>query len=136
MNKLTFDINGREVSAVVAFGRDSQGRGALWVHMDGETFIVDEPKKESRRGGGTRGGSKDVHPGEIVSPMPGKIIKLLVAKGDRVQDHQVVLVMEAMKMEYTLKAHGAGIVTEIQVEPGEQVALGQVLVKLDPEKKG
>lgn len=135
MKNLTFEINGRPVSAEVAFGRDAQGRGALWVHMNGETFVYDEPKKESRRGGGARGGSKDVHPGEIVAPMPGKIIKIQVVAGERVAAHQVVIVMEAMKMEYTLKASGDGVVTGIQCEPGQQVSLGQVLVKLEPEAK-
>jgi biotin carboxyl carrier protein len=65
--------------------------------------------------------------------MPGKIIKILVEPGSKVTTGQVMLVMEAMKMEYTLKAQAEGIVEKIECAPGQQVALGQLLVKMEVE---
>lgn len=123
MKKLAFDIDGRTVEGMVA-----SSKGVLWVHLDGETFVY-EPPKRGRRGG--KGAAAAANPGEIVAPMPGKIIKLLVGAGDKVTAGDVLLVMEAMKMEYTLKAQAEGTVAEIKCEPNQQVALGQVLVKLE-----
>jgi biotin carboxyl carrier protein len=124
MKKVGLEIDGQRVEGTVAYSQ-----GVLWVHMGGQTFTVDSAKR-SRRGGG-RGGAAGAHPGEIPAPMPGKIIKILVQKGERVAAQQVMLVMEAMKMEYTLKAQAEGAVGEISCEAGQQVTLGQVLIKLE-----
>ncbi len=72
----------------------------------------------------------------MISPMPGKITKILLSEGSDVQIGQAVLVMEAMKMEYTLKAEVAGTVEGIHCAVGEQVALGKALVKIKPAEKG
>lgn len=123
MKKLSFEIDGRQVEGTVAFAR-----GTLWVHLNGETYTFETPRRENRRGGKGAGAT---HPGEIAAPMPGKIIKILVKPGEAVTAHQVLLVMEAMKMEYTLKAQVDGKVESVGCEAGQQVALGQILVKLD-----
>lgn len=122
MKKLTLEVNGKTKEAYVAYAK-----GVVWVHMDGETF-THETIRKNRRGGK---GAAAHHPGEIAAPMPGKIIKVLVEKGAEAQEGQVLVVMEAMKMEYTLKAAGSGKVAEISVEPGQQVSLGQILVRLE-----
>ncbi|HVK61301.1 MAG TPA: biotin/lipoyl-containing protein [Bdellovibrionales bacterium] len=123
MKKVSFDIDGKTIEGFVA-----QKAGVLWAHVNGETFTVETARK-SRKGGKSSGaGAK---PGEVVAPMPGKVIKLLVKPGMKVENHQVVLVMEAMKMEYTLKAACDGVVTDVFCDAGQQVTLGQLLVKLD-----
>lgn len=122
MKKLTLDINGQMLEGHVA-----SSRGTLWVHMNGKTFVYEPPRRQSRKGSK----SATAHPGEVSAPMPGKIIKTLVKSGDKVQIGQVLIVMEAMKMEYTLKAQTEGVVSEVNCEASQQVALGQVLVKLD-----
>lgn len=126
MKNVEFDIDGRSASGTVAL----KG-GTLWIHLDGETFAVDiEAERRSGRGRSNSRGSS-AHPGEIVAPMPGKIIKILAQKGSDVKVGQVLLVMEAMKMEYTLKAQADGKVSEVSCAPGDQVALGQILAKLE-----
>jgi biotin carboxyl carrier protein len=92
------------------------GPQALTVTMNGQ-----------RRGTGTRtaggGGSKDV-----VAPMPGKIVRLLVKPGDVVRDRQPLVVVEAMKMENALRAGGDGTVAEVRVVEGALVEAGALLV--------
>jgi biotin carboxyl carrier protein len=123
MKTLRLEIDGRVVEGTVA-----SAKGTLWVHVDGETYSIDRVRSGARKG--KRGGGAG-HPGEITAPMPGKIIKVTVASGETVGANQVLLIMEAMKMEYTLKAQAAGKVAEVCCVPGQQVALGQTLMKLD-----
>jgi biotin carboxyl carrier protein len=64
----------------------------------------------------------------IVSPMPSKVVRLLVAVGDQVNVGDGVIVVEAMKMENELRATGAGTVQEIRAKEGEAVTGGQILL--------
>jgi biotin carboxyl carrier protein len=67
----------------------------------------------------------------IVSPMPSKVVRLLVAVGDQVNVGDGVIVIEAMKMENELRASGAGTVREIRAKAGEAVGGGQPLVFIE-----
>jgi biotin carboxyl carrier protein len=64
--------------------------------------------------------------------LPGAITRVLVAVGDVVADGDGLVVLEAMKMEHTLRSGGAGTVTEILCAPGVQVDVGDVLVVVEP----
>jgi len=66
--------------------------------------------------------------GSLLAPMPGSVVTVAVAAGDRVTSGQLLLVMEAMKMQHSVTAPADGVVAEINVEAGSQVAAGQVLV--------
>jgi len=68
--------------------------------------------------------------GAVVAIMPGKITRLLVEEGERVEDGQAVCVLEAMKMENELRADRDGVVDAVHVSPGDDVEKGQVLVTL------
>jgi biotin carboxyl carrier protein len=79
--------------------------------------------------------SKDAHAtsrqGQLTSPMPGKIIKLLVKEGATVSKGDPLLVLEAMKMEHTLTAHGDGVVEGVEgLHVGTQVEDGQELLRI------
>ncbi len=65
--------------------------------------------------------------GSLLAPMPGTVVSVLAAAGDTVEAGQPVLVLEAMKMQHTVTAPTAGAVAEITVEPGRQVAAGDLL---------
>ena len=67
----------------------------------------------------------------LESPMPGKVLKLLVAPGAEVVDAQPLAIIEAMKMEFTVRAPHAGRVSRINYAEGEQVAVGDVLLELE-----
>ena len=67
----------------------------------------------------------------IRSPMPGKILEVRVTEGATVEAGQVLVLLEAMKMENSLLAEGPALVKKIHVAPGELVDLGQLLVELE-----
>jgi biotin carboxyl carrier protein len=67
---------------------------------------------------------------EIRAPMPGRVVKVLVALGDAVSEGSGLLVIEAMKMENELDARAAGTVAGIFVQPGDVVDRGALLVSL------
>ncbi|HYT75127.1 MAG TPA: acetyl-CoA carboxylase biotin carboxyl carrier protein subunit, partial [Vicinamibacterales bacterium] len=68
---------------------------------------------------------------KIVAPMPGRVVRVLVAPGDAVQIHQPVIVVEAMKMENELRSPKAGTVRDVAVNAGTSVETGRVLVVID-----
>ncbi len=70
--------------------------------------------------------------GSTVSPMPGRVVKLLVAVGDVVVAGQPLMTLEAMKMEHQVQAPHAGTIAEIFVQAGQQLDGGQPLLKVDP----
>ncbi len=69
---------------------------------------------------------------ELNSPMPGKVLDVLVAEGDVVEAGQALLLLEAMKMETTLKAPAPARVAEIKATTGTMVGPGDTLVRLEP----
>ena len=68
---------------------------------------------------------------KIVSPMPGKIVRVLVKTGDQVKAKQGLVVVEAMKMENELRAARDGRVRELAVTEGQSVDAGAVLLTVD-----
>lgn len=71
--------------------------------------------------------------GALVTQMPGKIVKLMVKVGDKVEAGQTVLILEAMKMENEIKAGVSGIVKSVNVEIGQALESGVLLVEIDDE---
>jgi len=69
--------------------------------------------------------------GSVCAPMPGTILKLLVAVGDAVKMGQPVLILDAMKMENNINASAAGVVKSIEVSQGQSVDTGQLLLTID-----
>jgi propionyl-CoA carboxylase alpha chain len=70
--------------------------------------------------------------GECRAPLPGAITNVLVALGDEVNEGAGLVVLEAMKMEHTLRAGGSGTVGQILCAPGDQVDVGDILVVVEP----
>lgn len=68
--------------------------------------------------------------GKLTAPMPGTIIKVLVNTGDKVEQGQPVVILEAMKMENKINANATGTVTSIEVSPGQNVDTGQLLLTI------
>jgi biotin carboxyl carrier protein len=69
----------------------------------------------------------------VRAPMPGRVVRVLVHVGDRVNARQPVVVVEAMKMENELRTSREGVVKEILTLPGAAVESGAILVVVDPE---
>ena len=66
----------------------------------------------------------------VVSPMPGNVLDVMVKVGDQVEAGQIVVVLEAMKMEIEITAEAAGIVSSIEVKKGDPVESGSTLMLL------
>ncbi|BBH17633.1 acetyl/propionyl-CoA carboxylase subunit alpha [Nocardioides baekrokdamisoli] len=73
--------------------------------------------------------------GSLLAPMPGSVISIRAAVGDRVEEGQPLVVMEAMKMQHTIAAPYAGTVTELDVREGSQVDAGAVLAVVTPDEE-
>jgi biotin carboxyl carrier protein len=104
--------------------------GRLLVGIDGRTAAATVNARRTRRAGVF--GGADMH-GEqaIVAPMPGRVVRVLVAPGDAVAARQGVVVVEAMKMENELRSPKAGRVKDVAVTPGTSVEAGRVLVVIE-----
>jgi len=124
MKEVSVEINGKLVS-----GKIQKIKRTLWVHFNGQTFSY-QPEVRSKK----THTSKGIHTGEVLAPMPGKINKVLVSAGDKADAGDVLVVMEAMKMEYTLKADITGQIETVNCSVNDQVRLGQVLVLLRPDQ--
>ncbi|OBB45685.1 acetyl-CoA carboxylase biotin carboxylase subunit [Mycobacterium sp. 852002-51961_SCH5331710] len=98
--------------------------GRVWLADGGRTLAVDEVREAPVR-------PDDAHSGdaELTSPMPGSVVAVGVAEGDRVTAGTVVVTVEAMKMEHALSAPVDGVV-ELLVAEGDQVKVGQLLAKV------
>ena len=89
--------------------------------------LMNEQLKALSRAGGKAAAGKAL----LTSPMPGKVVKLLVKEGEEVKSDQGVIVVEAMKMENELKSAVAGKVKEIFVKEGEIVESGAKLLLVE-----
>jgi acetyl-CoA/propionyl-CoA carboxylase biotin carboxyl carrier protein len=86
-------------------------------------------KKAPKRSGGGKSGSA-ASGDAVTAPMQGTIVKIAVEEGQQVAEGDLVLVLEAMKMEQPITAHKAGTVTALSASPGETVNSGTVLCEL------
>jgi biotin carboxyl carrier protein len=104
--------------------------GELLITLDGRAVACTVNGRRSRRPGPD--GSGSAH-GEqaVIAPMPGRVVRILVAAGDEVAVRQGIVVVEAMKMENELRSPKAGRVKEITVVPGTSVEAGRVLVVIE-----
>jgi biotin carboxyl carrier protein len=94
-------------------------------HFD---YQVDDPR-QWKRSGDTAGGQGRA---AILAPMPGKVVRIMVALGDEVEAGQGIVVVEAMKMQNEMKAPRSGKVAAIQVKENDSVVAGAVLAVIDP----
>lgn len=99
------------------------------VTVNGVSFEVTlrDPKQLRHQ---TGMGEDSAGPASVTSPMPGKLVKLLVAEGDSVKEGQGVAVVEAMKMQNELKASKSGTVEKLCVVEGQAVNAGECLLTI------
>jgi biotin carboxyl carrier protein len=112
------------------FAIERQARGKHIVRVAGHVVPVTLLVPGRGRSGAGTATAKAVGPIEIVSPMPGRIVKVLVKAGDAVVARQGLVVVEAMKMENELRAPRAGTVADVRVREGAPVEANVVLVVL------
>jgi pyruvate carboxylase subunit B len=108
----------------------SRNGGGSWdLHLRGRRYkaeAIDERTRVIREMTGAASGPQGPKP--VRAPMPGLVVKVEVAEGDRVGAGQGLVIVEAMKMENELKAEADGVVARIHVEAGQAVEKDQILV--------
>lgn len=100
--------------------------GTVWVDLDGrrrQVEVVDPRRNGTRHGRGHQEGRA-----KVAALMPGKVVRVLVKKGDAVTVGQGLVVVEAMKMQNEMKSPKDGTVSELKVAEGATVAPGEVLM--------
>ena len=102
------------------------GAGAWRVHVNGATVPAALRTSAQRL---RRQGAADAVDGRVVAPMPGRVVKVLVTPGTRVEARQPVVVVEAMKMENVLRAEIDGTVKKIHARPGDSLAVDAVILE-------
>ena len=112
----------------VAIERPSNGERIVYVNGVAVPISIMDPRERLVRRRGTV--SAETGPRSIVSPMPGRIVRVLVREGDVVAAQQGLVVVEAMKMENELRAPRAGQVSAVKVVEGMSVEAKTVLVTL------
>jgi biotin carboxyl carrier protein len=124
--------HGRCASYEMAISQPFGSDGQLIVHVGALPLAVTLDGGRRRKAAGSPGGAAIGAPGalRIVAPMPGKVIRVLVAAGDAVKLRQPLVVVEAMKMENELRAGRDGRVTAIHVREGASVDAGTLLIEL------
>ena len=105
------------------------GTGVLAVHVDGH--VVETVVNGGGHGRGSGGADDAGGAQRVTSPMPGKVVRVLVEVGDEVTARQALVVVEAMKMENELSASRPGRVTEVAAREGTSVESGKLLVVVE-----
>jgi biotin carboxyl carrier protein len=114
-----------------------QGENAKRYHVNTKTkaYDVDIIDAEAKYLASRKKGQAEEGDASIVAPIPGKVVRVMVEKGDAVEAGQTLVVLSAMKMESEFKAGKAGKVIDLRVEAGQTVEARQVMVVLEYESQ-
>jgi len=131
--RLRLVLDGVVHSLLYAFGQGAGGTPVLWTSREGYTAALELPGRREilRSALSAAGKSQGAADPVLRSPMPGTVVTVSAANGDAVEAGQVLLGVEAMKMEHQLTAPVAGRVS-ITLRPGDLVKAGQVLATVVP----
>jgi len=121
---ILFDGKSRIVYAV-------ESEDNVFVHLEGRVIKLAKANNDQKKfaGDSLAFGVKD----EISTPMPGKVVKVLVTEGEKVEAGQSLVIVESMKMENDIKSPTNGSVKSIHFKAGELVEPGKPIIKLEPE---
>ncbi len=117
--RVTVEVGGKRLEVVLPAGFAASGGGA----------VGGSAKKPAKRGGGKKSAAT-ASGDSLTSPMQGTIVKIAVEEGAVVEAGDLIVVLEAMKMEQPINAHKAGTVTGLSAEVGATVTSGAVLAEI------
>ena len=117
------------------FEVDIEKNGDSWnVEIEGKKFSIKIDQKTSKNQSKSRKGrGKRKKSGKISSSIPGKIVSLNVKLGDQVEQGQVVMILEAMKMQNEILAPLSGKIVEVNCESGDSIEANMPLIVIEPE---
>jgi len=132
MKKYNFEIDGKkfEVEVNLLNSNDAQ------VKVNDKNFDIKisnnlpEPKKSEPKKSEPKIPDQSVqgNPGDLLALMPGKILKVLVSEGQKIKMGEPVIIMESMKMEQTIVSSADGVINSINVNEGETIEVGSVMI--------
>jgi acetyl/propionyl-CoA carboxylase alpha subunit len=103
----------------------ARGRRGFWVSCEGRTILLEDDRPEAAAKGKPSAN-------ELRAPMTGRVVHVAAEKGAVVREGDLLVTIEAMKMEFRLVAPEDGVVAEVRCSTGERVELGDLLVVLEP----
>jgi biotin carboxyl carrier protein len=127
-NCLSLLVNGKTFTVYFA-----EANGKKYVSIGGEQFCIEEARSEASSASAGDATGVDEAP-VAASPMPGKVVKILVKLGDKVEQGQGLVIVEAMKMENEIKSPVKGIVDKVNFKPGDLVDAAQPILEMKPEE--
>jgi acetyl-CoA/propionyl-CoA carboxylase biotin carboxyl carrier protein len=120
--RVVVEVDGKRLEVVLP--------AALALRVGGRVRAAAGPRRAPRRAGGARAGQPAASGNSLTSPMQGTIVKVAVAEGAQVAEGDLVVVLEAMKMEQPLVAHRAGTVASLTAGVGATVGAGAVICEI------
>lgn len=129
-NNYLFKLNGKIYECYVApkAGDAIGGKSQVSVGNNSYEFSLIDPKRLNHAGGPHAHGDGAA---EIVTQMPGKVVRILLSVGDEVKAKEGVIVVEAMKMQNEMKSPKDGVIKEVRFAEGDTVNAGDVLVVIE-----
>ena len=128
--KRTVKVNGEELVVEINLNDD----GSYEATVEGQTFTVEVPNAQAAPRARRGGGAKKKKSGTVSASIPGKVVTVEVKEGDVVKEGQVILILEAMKMQNEIQAPLSGTVTAINGKPGDSVEANSPLIIIQPEE--
>lgn len=129
MKSFKFEISGKPYEVSV-----EEGNGQYEVEVNGKKFSVNyqpEAKKTASFRPAAASGAVKSASGQLKSPLPGNIVKILVTAGQKVKSGDTLLVIESMKMENNITAQSDGVVGSVNVQVGQSVMQGDLLLNFE-----
>ena len=128
-DKRKVNVDGEDFEVFIA------REGDFWkVEVEGKIFSV---KVDSSKGGSLppkkkKGARKAKRSGVVSSSIPGKVISISVSRNDLVSEGDVIMILEAMKMQNEIQAPVSGKITELNCEPGDSIEANSPLMVIEP----
>ncbi|MEL0331814.1 MAG: biotin/lipoyl-containing protein [Candidatus Poseidoniales archaeon] len=120
-------VNGTEYEV------ELDGEGTTWkATVGGQTFDIEMPEAAVAAKPRRSGGRKKKKSGTVSANIPGKVVTVEVEEGQEVSEGQVILILEAMKMQNEIQAPVSGTVVSVQCSEGEAIEANVPLVVIEP----
>ena len=127
--KRTVKVNGKEFEVEIELNDD----GTYDATVEGQTFSIEVPNAQAAPRARRGGGGKKKKSGTVSANIPGKVVTVEVKEGDVVKEGQVILILEAMKMQNEIQAPVDGTVISVACEEGQAIEANVPLVVIEPE---
>ena len=123
IHSLTLSIHGKTRKGDIGFDSDH-----LWMYFQGVIWTYKQADEESLN-------QQQNLSGHVLASTPGKVLQIMVKKGDSIKKGDTLLALEAMKMEHLIKSERDGVIQSLHVSCGQQVEREQILIQLKPLEK-